>query len=370
MKPLTIRIAGGSLAGLFTAILLQKDGHDVKIYERSSSGLAGRGAGLVPQAELFHVLREIGCEHVARIGVVAKERIYFDAAGGIAQVVAMPQMQVSWDYLFESVHSRLSADSYILGRHVEAVHEDEDGVTLSFPDGTQERADLVIGADGIGSAVRGSLNRDAANSFAGYVAWRGLVPETALPEEASVLLDRFAFYVAPGIHALGYLVPGPHGEMQVGQRRYNWVWYRPTPAEKLAAAFTGKDGRRFEHSLPRGELSDERRALLRHDAFDRLPPPFALAIETEDNPSIQGIFDYEAEWMASGRLALVGDAAFVVRPHTAMGVSKAAGDAIALRAALKGTDDLSAALSRYQRDRWAVGKEIAAYGRRLAASAL
>ncbi|TGS69831.1 2-polyprenyl-6-methoxyphenol hydroxylase, partial [Mesorhizobium sp. M8A.F.Ca.ET.181.01.1.1] len=62
MKPLKIRIAGGSLAGLFTAILLQQDGHDAKVYERSSSGLAGRGAGLVPQQDLFDVLREIGCE--------------------------------------------------------------------------------------------------------------------------------------------------------------------------------------------------------------------------------------------------------------------------------------------------------------------
>jgi len=96
----------------------------------------------------------------------------------------------------------------------------------------------------------------------------------------------------------------------------------------------------------------------------------ALAVDVEETPSIQGIFDYEAEHMVSQRIALVGDAAFVVRPHTAMGVSKAAGDAMALRDALRQTDDLPAALARYQNTRLPVGKAIAAYGRRLGETAM
>ncbi|MBO9654709.1 FAD binding domain-containing protein [Agrobacterium sp. SOY23] len=370
MKPLTIRIAGGSLAGLFTAILLQEDGHDVRVYERSSSGLAGRGAGLVPQQDLFEVLGQIGCEDVAHVGVVAKERIYLDADGRVAQRQKTPQMQVSWDYLFERVSSRLHADTYRLGHQVDAVREDPEGVTLSFADGTEERADLVIGADGLGSAIRSAVNRHSENAYAGYVAWRGLIPETALPADAALLLDRFAFYIAPGIHVLGYLVPGPRGETQPGQRRYNWVWYRPTTTDELDLTFTGRDGRHFEHSLPRGELSEHRRRQLREDAFSLLPPQLALAVEAEETPSIQGIFDYEAGEMVSQRIALVGDAAFVVRPHTAMGVSKAAGDAMALRDVLRQTDDLPTALSRYQRTRLPVGKGIAAYGRRLAETAM
>lgn len=370
MKRLTVRIAGGSLAGLFAGILLQQEGHDVKVYERSSSGLAGRGAGLVPQQDLFEVLEQIGCEDVAQVGVVANERIYLDAAGRIAQRLGMPQMQVSWDYLFERVSARLAVGSYVLGKHVDKVHEDDDGATLTFADGTRERADLVIGADGLGSTIRGSLNRHPANLYSGYVAWRGLIAETRLPDEANVLLDRFTFYLSPGIHVLGYLVPGPHGETEKGQRRYNWVWYRPVSADDLPRTFTGRDGRRFEYSLPRGELSTERKAALYDDAFALLPPQLALAVRSEETPSIQGIFDYEAEQIASHHLALIGDAAFVARPHTAMGVSKAASDAMALRDALRQTDDLSAALLRYQRARLPVGKATVAYGRRLAATAL
>src|SRR5258707_12545836 len=72
--------------------------------------------------------------------------------------------------------------------------------------------------------------------------------------------------------------------------------------------------------------------------------------------------------MVTKRIALLGDAAFVVRPHTAMGVSKAAGDALALSYALAQADDLATALAAYDATRRAAGNEIAAYGRRLGAS--
>jgi 2-polyprenyl-6-methoxyphenol hydroxylase-like FAD-dependent oxidoreductase len=70
-----IAIVGGSLAGLFAATLLAGDGHKIAIYERSVHGLEGRGAGLLGKRDTFAVLRAAGCEHVARVGVVARERI-------------------------------------------------------------------------------------------------------------------------------------------------------------------------------------------------------------------------------------------------------------------------------------------------------
>jgi 2-polyprenyl-6-methoxyphenol hydroxylase-like FAD-dependent oxidoreductase len=60
------------------------------------------------------------------------------------------------------------------------------------------------------------------------------------------------------------------------------------------------------------------------------PPQFGAAVSAERSPFIQAIFDYAAPIMSTKRIALLGDAAFVVRPHTGMGVSKAAGDALAL----------------------------------------
>ncbi|CDZ30402.1 FAD-dependent monooxygenase [Neorhizobium galegae] len=371
MKQLRIAIVGGSLAGLFAGIMLQQAGHDVRIYERSRSGLAGRGAGLVSQSDLLHILRLIGCEHVARVGVVAKERIYLNHDGSVAQTVRMPQTQMSWDVLFETVASHIAPETYFLGRDVVDVLDGENGAELIFGDGTRETADLVIGADGLGSVVRGVVNaKDNQNRYSGYVAWRGLIPEASLPTAAALLLDRFAFHVRPGVHALGYLVPGPKGEMNSGSRRYNWVWYRKVPPSELAGTLTDLDQRVHPFSLPRGGLSNDRLQALRTDAAQMLPPQFALAIAAEPSPSNQGVFDYEGPHMIGRSIVLIGDAAFVARPHTAMGVSKAAGAVMALSNCLASEIDLPTALDRFEADRIVVGREIVAYGRQLGASAI
>jgi 2-polyprenyl-6-methoxyphenol hydroxylase-like FAD-dependent oxidoreductase len=368
MKKLRITVAGGSLGGLFAAILLRQDGHEVRVFERSAGGLEGRGAGLVPQREVFDVLRAIGAEDAVTIGVVARDRITLDRAGGIAHRQATPQMQVSWDYLYSAVRARLGDGEYRLGRAVQSATQAEAGAVLHFTDGSDEAADLVLGADGIGSVLRRIVTGEPSpNRYAGYVAWRGLVPEAALPQVAvEGLLDRFAFFMLPGSHILGYSVTGPGGEMQRGARRYNWVWYRRVAEAELAGVLTDATGRAHAFSLSPGQLPALKSAKLQAEAQRFLPPPFAAAVAAEHSPFVQAIFDYEAPRMASGHMALLGDAAFVVRPHTAMGVAKAAGDALALRRHLRHLP-LDQALAAYDRERRPAGAAIAAYGQRLGA---
>src|SRR3984893_2351375 len=225
---LQIRIVGGSLGGLFAAALLRMDGHQVRIYERSEGGLAGRGGGLVRQRDIFAILRAVGCEHVAQVGVVALERITFNREGSVVHRQATSQMQISWDKLYRAFRALVADDDYVLGRAVRSVSQTEKAARLDFEDGGQEMADLVIGADGVGSVVRPAVTGQASPSiYAGYVAWRGLLPESALPvQSAALLLDRFAFYTMPDSHVLGYTVTGPNGETEKAARRYNWVWYR------------------------------------------------------------------------------------------------------------------------------------------------
>lgn len=366
---LRIRIVGGSLGGLFAAALLRTDGHQVRIYERSVSGLAGRGAGLVGQRDIFAILRAVGCEHVAHVGVVALERITFDRDGSIAHRQATPQMQISWDHLYRAFRALVAGDDYVLGHAVRSVRQTDEFARLDFEDGSEEVADLVIGADGVGSVVRQAVTGESSPSiYAGYVAWRGLFPESTLPaESAAQLLDRFAFYLMPGSHILGYTVMGPNAETERGARRYNWVWYRRISEGELGKVLTDAEGRVHPYSLAPGQLPDGRRQALIEDAARLLPPPFAAAVAAERQPFVQAIFDYEAPRMAHGRLALLGDAAFAVRPHTAMGVAKAAGDAMALRSCLAGLP-YADALQAYQRERLPIGAEIAAYGRQLGAS--
>jgi 2-polyprenyl-6-methoxyphenol hydroxylase-like FAD-dependent oxidoreductase len=367
MVRLRVRIVGGSLAGLFVATLLKREGHDVRIYERSVGGLDGRGAGLLGKKEMFAILRAAGCEHVARVGVVARERVTFNETGAVVDRSMAPQSQLSWDYLYRTFRAFIADDDYVLGRHVNGVRQDDHAAYLSFKDGGEESADIVIGADGTASVVRNAVNsRPSPSIYAGYVGWRGLLPETALPPQAAAdLLDRFAFHQLSGSHVLGFLVAGPHAETTPGARRYNWVWYRPAAGEKArAAVFTDSAGRVHPYSLPPGSVPRAARAVTIADATRLLPTSLAAAVAATEQPFVQGVFDYETPLMANGRMVLIGDAAFVARPHTAMGVAKAAGDAMALVAHLS-RKPIVEALRAFHEERLPAGASIVAYGRRL-----
>jgi 2-polyprenyl-6-methoxyphenol hydroxylase-like FAD-dependent oxidoreductase len=366
---LNVAVVGGSLGGLFAAVLLARSGHHVIVYERSAQGLAKRGAGLVAQQELFDILRLAGRTDAGEVGVVAEERITLDRAGRVVYGDPSPQTQLSWDYIYEAFRALLPPEAYRLASPVRSVSSNDEQATLRFDDGREERYDLVVGADGINSVARTFVDPGHAQiSYAGYVTWRGLVPEAALPAEAAeTLLDRFAFFNGPEAHMLGYLVPGPSGESAPGRRRYNWVWYRALSPARLAALMVGAGRGPASTSLAPGQLPDALRADLVESAVSELPRQFADAVVAEPRPFLQAIYDYVPSRMTRGRVLLLGDAAVMVRPHTAMGAAKAAGDAMTI-AALLAELPVADALRRYDAERLAIGRAVSEYGRRLAAS--
>lgn len=365
---LKIGIAGGSVGGLFAAVLLARLGHQVIVFERSRRGLAQRGAGLVVQEPVTHILDRVGLPQVAQTGVWARQRIVLDDDGQVIQREDRPQLQMSWDLLYDGFRRLLPERFYLTGAAVSGATSSAQDVEVVLADGRTFAFDLLIGADGQGSVVRNFVNGNAAGTFhpdyAGYVAWRGLVPETSVPREAAAqLFERFAFHFADGMQALGYLVPGASGQIATGERRYNWVWYRQLPSEGLKALLA-----HARHtnalSLSPGELPAALRESLVADARALLPPSFAAAVGVEPLPFAQPIYDFESRHMVNRRIVLLGDAAFIARPHTAMGVAKAAGDAMALSDALA-EHPIDEALAVYEQSRLPQGRAIVDYGRRL-----
>ena len=369
MQPGKAIIVGGSVGGLFIGVLLQRAGWDVEIFERSSSGLAGKGAGLVPQHEIAAILREIDREDLLRTAVVANERIFLDRDGEIQGLLRTPQAQMSWDLLFQTWCDHIPSRHYHLGRGVASATTAEDHAAIHLDNGSIDRGDILIGADGIGSVVRALVAPGPQPRYAGYAAFRGLSPEGGLPgRSAAVVSDRFTFFEEPGLQYLGYTVAGEDGSTLPGTRRYNWVWYRQLSSEQFVQALVSNEAERRTFSAPRGGLSERTKEELRAAARARLPSVLSDIVAQEKAPFLQGIFDYEAPVMYRGRVALLGDAAFVVRPHTAMGVAKAAADAMELRDALVQESSVEAALQRYSLNRMAAGVAIAHYGQRLGKS--
>ncbi|MBR0867925.1 2-polyprenyl-6-methoxyphenol hydroxylase-like FAD-dependent oxidoreductase [Bradyrhizobium diazoefficiens] len=365
-------VIGGSMAGLFAALLLRREGWSVDIYERIGAELAGRGAGIVTHRELFDVLGRTGIDtEAAAVGVAVPGRRVLDRSGRIEGELGLRQVLTSWGHLYGLLRAAFPTENYHHGRNLVAVTEVGDRVTARFSDGSEASGDLLIGADGIFSSVRSQLAAEVRPGYAGYIAWRGLVDERELsPRTRAELCDWFGFSLPPGEQMLGYPVAGVNEEMGVGERRYNFVWYRPADADLgLADLLTDIDGVRHELSIPPTRIRPEVIASMRRDAERLLAPQFAEVVRLTRQPFIQAILDLETPRMALGpRTVILGDAAFVARPHVGMGVTKAAGDAAALVDALRDhPGNLSAALAKFESVRLPFGSAVVRRARDLGA---
>jgi 2-polyprenyl-6-methoxyphenol hydroxylase-like FAD-dependent oxidoreductase len=364
-----IRIVGGSLGGLFAGILLHNQGFDVRIYERSGADLKGRGAGLTGGPELFDGLRLIGCDDVGRIGVASNRQVVLDRKGRIIADRPSGGMRFSWDVLYRAARAKLPDQRYLQSRHVDRVEDGHDEATIHFRDGTAEHADLVIGADGIASVVRRAVEPERyANKYAGYTGWRIFIPERDLPKVLAPWSEALVAFTEPGSQSIGYMTPGPDGETALGERRYSWGWYRPISEELLSDLYTDVQGHHFDYSLPPDGMSEGRRVSFWADVAAALPPQFAALSETGAKPWVQGIYDYMPTRIVGRRLALIGDAAALARPHVGAGTSKAAGDAIALARVIQRADTMDQTLAEYQDERLPLAKRMVERSREIGAS--
>jgi 2-polyprenyl-6-methoxyphenol hydroxylase-like FAD-dependent oxidoreductase len=360
-------VIGGSMSGLLAGLLLRRAGWEVDIYERVESELAGRGAGIVAQPELIDTLRRLGLDPTD-LGVQITTRKILDSAGHLTCEIECPQVLTAWERVYRKLRDAFPPEHYHRGRGLMHFEQTSHAVTAHFHDGGRASADLLVGADGLRSTVRQQCLPDLAALYAGYSAWRALIAEAAFPPEIHrELFEYMTFCLPPGEQCLGYPVAGPDNDLRPGHRRYNVVWYRPAAeSTKLKWLLTDEHGTTHTISIPPPLIRREAIAEMRADAERLVAPQLSAIVRLMDEPILQPIYDLETPRMAFGRVAIMGDAAFVARPHVAAGVAKAADDAMALAEALEG-DDVEAALKRFEAERLPVGRLIIQRARHLGA---
>ena len=357
-----ILVIGGSLGGLFIANILLRQGHDVTLLEKTVGSLDGRGAGIVTHDALADALREAGIAVDNSLGIAVSKRVTLGVDGESLGEMQLPQILTSWSRLYHLLKENFPSERYLQSKNVCTVNQDSSSVQVICEDGSTYGADLLIASDGIRSAVRAQVAPNIQPEYAGYIAWRGVCDESHLSSYTlDTLFNYFGFCLPNGEQMLGYPVAGPGNDTRPGKRRYNFVWYRPASEDvELVKLLTDADGHHYPTGIPPLKVSWRHIAEMRTVAREILAPQYAEILEKTASPFLQAIYDVRSEQIVFGRIALMGDAAFVGRPHVGMGVTKAGDEAMAIARHIKALGPSPAALMAYSNERLNLGQQVVA----------
>jgi len=324
-----IAIIGGGIGGLTAAVALARKGLPAEVYEQAPVlEEVGAGVGLWPNA--MTALEPIGLSgQVAELAVTVTRQGLRRSDGTWLMCFPGDLMAQRWGAGFVLVHraelqqllaAELGPSALHLGARCTGFDDGHRAVTARFADGREAQADVLVGADGVHSAVRAQLFGPAPLRYRGYTVVRGITAAGSVPLPADGTQTwgrgaRFGLGPASGDRIIWYATwnaaAGGKDEADTAARLRELFggWHDPIPAVIDATAET---------------------ALIRNDIYDRRPT---------------------RTW-SRGRVALIGDAIHPMTPDLAQGACQAIVDATTLATCLAAARDSRAALREYQQRRW------------------
>ena len=368
-----VGIVGGSIAGCSAGILLLKEGHDVSIFERSSSNLVGRGGGIGTTSEMIDEIRKAGlidddfaCFDINQMPFIGKSK---DAEpfGKQAWSLSMDFKVFHWNELWTNLRRKLPNSVYHQGVMItHACHLPNGTVQITTSDGDNYTFDLVLFADGYNSLGRKLLYPEKELTYRGYILWRGLLDETAIQDNCELKDEilRLSYKDAPG-HNVVYFIPSKDGSTQPGKRIFNWAAYIAIEEEKLDEVMTDQDGNLWEGTLPPGKLSPGVEAELKTRLSKEMPSFYAEVINRTPNSYIQVIYTLDLDQYGKKNVGLIGDAGTVVQPFTGSGVFKGYHNVKDLIAKIRDHSNLTDALMAWDIDQVERGKRLLVLGEQM-----
>lgn len=338
-----VLVAGAGIGGLTTAIALRHAGIDVDVFERAPA-LREIGAGISLFPNAVKVLDQLGVGAALRAASVTSYR------GGIhdwrgrllapadsdelIREFGAPVLIVHRADLQSALLRAATAEHVHLGATVEGFSQDADGVEVRLSDGQTVRGAVLVGADGIRSAVRAQLFPAATPRAAGQTAWRGIAPMVP-PRDATFWGESWGAGTRFGMVPIG------------GDRVY-WFGVR-NAGEALRADTAG-------HKAEILRLFGTWHAPI-PQLIEATPADAILYNEIQDLPPMP-------TW-TQGRVTLLGDAAHATTPNLGQGGCQAIEDAIVLARTLRANRDVPAALRAYEAQRLPRANMITELSRRV-----
>ena len=319
-------IAGAGIGGLAAGIALRRAGVEVKIFERSGE-MREIGAGLMIWPNGTRAMQALGVE----VKAMTIDRLFFRNWRGRLLMEA-PLRAISERYgsnvsvvhradLQSALVRRLGREVLKLGAEVIGFEEAGAEVKVKLRDGTADAGDLLIGADGLRSAVRRQLLDDGDPVYLGATIWRGMVNSEGLS-------------LKPG-HGINWIGRGSEFlAFHLADQRIYWACVTKEPRGETAGPGGHKQDvldrfAAWEEDIPALVAATEPAAILRNDMYDRPP----------------------ARRWSHGRVTLAGDAAHPMTPNQGQGACQALEDAVALGKSLEGAPDIASAFEMYEMQR-------------------
>ncbi|MCM3454513.1 FAD-dependent oxidoreductase [Heyndrickxia oleronia] len=330
-------IVGGGIAGLATAIALQKDGYHVKVLERSTE-LKVVGAGLGLGANAWKGLTRLGITNdLERNCHLIKRTKFLDQKGNLISEMDIEHLNRKYGVAYFTVHradlqkvlfQHLLPNTIEFGKRLVDFDQNETGVTVRLEDGNTMKGEALIAADGIHSIVRKKSFPNIKPRYSGYTCWRAVVKP---PQEL----------IVPGEFTETWGSKGRFGIVPLTNNQIYWFACLNAPFQsKDMSAFTTNELYHIfqDYHFPVPELIKwtENEKLIWNDIID-LKPTNRFAMD---------------------KILLIGDAAHATTPNIGQGAGQAIEDAIILSKILKDKNCKKEAFSEFENLRIPKTKKI------------
>ncbi|KAI9641748.1 hypothetical protein NHQ30_009604 [Ciborinia camelliae] len=375
-KPMNIAIIGGSNTGLMHGIALKHLSipHHIRIFERNPSDIRhDLAAGITTHPEFEEFMK--AHDRIDEPWSIQSPGVQFlDKDVKVKRKIEKPLQMTSWSVIYHRLRRNfdgLSSDfcsgelaqgkedgdegegegkaEFLTGMNVISLEKVEGGVEITYQNLKENnkeekyRADMVILADGANSSLRAKLFPDVKREYAGYVAFRGTVPESEVSEESKKTFDpNLTYFSYNGGYILLYIIPGSNGSLATGHRRYNWVWYHPLPSTSpsFPLIMTDTNGTLHRTTLPVGLMNPTAWSTYLTLSQTVMNAPFAEIISKTTSPFITAINDSVLPHaLVPGwdhRILVTGEALNLMRPHMALSTTQSAMQALLLEKVFKG----------------------------------